>query len=81
MGAVNKKMVSIASNLADGILLYLRPFEELKCIANDLKQATKGKAFEIACSFICAVSNNDPEKARERAAVTLAFYVAVGRHS
>src|SRR5918911_2750154 len=28
--AVNKKMVSIVSDLADGILLYLRPFEELK---------------------------------------------------
>jgi alkanesulfonate monooxygenase SsuD/methylene tetrahydromethanopterin reductase-like flavin-dependent oxidoreductase (luciferase family) len=80
IGAVNKKMVSIASNLADGILLYLRPFEELKCIAYDLKQATKGKAFEIACSFICAVSNKDPQKARERAAVTLAFYVAVGKY-
>jgi 5,10-methylenetetrahydromethanopterin reductase len=80
MAAVNKKMISIASDLADGILLYLRPFEELNKIAYELKQAKKGKAFEIACSFICAVSNKEPQKARDRAAVTLAFYVAVGKY-
>ena len=80
MAAVNKKMISIASDLADGILFYLRPFEELNKIADELKQATKGKGFEIACSFICAVSNKEPQKARDRAAVTLAFYVAVGKY-
>lgn len=80
MAAVNKKMVSIASELADGTLLYLRPFEELTRITSELKQATKGKGFEIACSFICAISNKDPEKARDRAATTLAFYVAVGKY-
>ncbi|MDQ3883017.1 MAG: LLM class flavin-dependent oxidoreductase [Thermoproteota archaeon] len=78
--AVNKKMISIASLLADGTLLYLRPFQELKRTASKLKQATKGKDFEIACSFICAVSDRDPEKARRRAAKTLAFYVAVGKY-
>ena len=80
MAAVNKKMISIASDLADGILLYLRPFDELNKIAYELKQAKKGKVFEIACSFICAVSNKEPQKARDRAAVTLAFYVAVGKY-
>lgn len=80
MAAVNKRMVSMASELADGTLLYLRPFEELKRTASELKQATKGKGFEIACSFICAISNKDPEKARDRAATTLAFYVAVGKY-
>ncbi len=80
MAAVNKKMISIACDLADGILLYLRPFEELNKMVYELKQATKGKAFEIACSFICAVSNKEPQKARDRAATTLAFYVAVGKY-
>jgi 5,10-methylenetetrahydromethanopterin reductase len=80
MAAVNKKMVSMASKLADGILLYLRPLEELKRTAIELKQATKGKSFEIACSFICAISNKEPEKARARAATTLAFYIAVGKY-
>jgi 5,10-methylenetetrahydromethanopterin reductase len=80
MAAVNKKMISIACDLADGILLYLRPFEELNKMVYELKQATKGKPFEIACSFICAVSNKEPQKARDRAAMTLAFYVAVGKY-
>jgi 5,10-methylenetetrahydromethanopterin reductase len=80
MAAVNKKMVSMASKLADGMLLYLRPLEELKRTATELKQATKGKSFEIACSFICAISNKEPEKARDRAATTLAFYIAVGKY-
>lgn len=80
MAAVNKKMVSMASELADGTLLYLRPLEELKRTAAELKHATKGKGFEIACSFICALSNKEPEKARDRAATTLAFYVAVGKY-
>ena len=80
MAAVNKKMVTMASKLADGILLYLRPLEELKRTATELKQATKGKSLEIACSFICAISNKEPEKARDRAATTLAFYIAVGEY-
>ena len=80
MAAVNKKMVSMASKLADGILLYLRPLEDLKRTTTELKQATKGQSFEIACSFICAMSNKEPEKARARAATTLAFYIAVGEY-
>ncbi|HYY40177.1 MAG TPA: LLM class flavin-dependent oxidoreductase [Nitrososphaera sp.] len=80
MAAINKKMISLASNLADGALLYLRPLEELKKTSAELKQATKGKSFEIASSFICALSNKEPEKARARAAKTLAFYVAVGKY-
>src|ERR671923_2452329 len=80
MAAINKKMVSLASKLADGTLLYLRPLEELKETSAQLRQATRGRSFEIACSFICALSNKDPEKARERAAKTLAFYIAVGKY-
>jgi alkanesulfonate monooxygenase SsuD/methylene tetrahydromethanopterin reductase-like flavin-dependent oxidoreductase (luciferase family) len=80
MAAVNKKMVSLASEIADGILLYLRPLDELKRTVADLKRNTNGKSFEVASSFICALSNREPEKARERAAKTLAFYVAVGKY-
>jgi 5,10-methylenetetrahydromethanopterin reductase len=80
IAAINKKMISTASEFADGTLLYLRPFEELKSTTAELIQATKRKKFEIACSFICAISNKDPEKARDRAATTLAFYVAVGKY-
>lgn len=80
MAAVNKGMVSLASELADGILLYMRPLHELKKTVTRLKRSTKKKNFEIACSFICALSNKEPEKARQRAAKTLGFYVAVGKY-
>jgi len=80
IAAINKRMLSLASELADGVLLYLRPMEELKRTIANLKSNTSGRNFEIACSFVCAVSNKDPEKARERAAKTLAFYVAVGKY-
>lgn len=80
VAAVNKKMVSLASELANGVLLYLRPLDELKRTAYELKRRAKGKNFEIAASFICALSDKEPGKARERAAKTLAFYVAVGKY-
>jgi 5,10-methylenetetrahydromethanopterin reductase len=80
MGAINKKMLSLASQVSDGVILYLRPLEELKRTSAELKQATEGKRFEIASSFICALSNKEPEKARARAAKTLAFYIAVGKY-
>ena len=80
MAAVNKKMVSLASEIADGVLLYLRPLDELKKTVAELKRSTKERSFEVASSFICALSNKEPEKARERAAKTLAFYVAVGKY-
>lgn len=80
VAAVNKRMVSLAAELADGVLLYMRPLDELKKTVADLKRNTKGKNFGIASSFICALSNKEPEKARERAAKTLAFYVAVGKY-
>lgn len=80
MAAVNSRMLGLAAELADGVLLYLRPVEELKKTASDLRHKTRGRNFEIALSLICAVSDREPEKARERAAKTLAFYVAVGKY-
>ena len=64
-------------------MLYLRPLGELKKTVGDLKIKNNNhnrKNFEIACTFICAVSNKEPEKARERAAKTLAFYIATGKY-
>ena len=80
MAAINKRMLALASELADGVLLYLRPIEELKKTAEQLKRDTKGRSFEVASSFICALSDKEPDRARERAAKTLAFYVAVGKY-
>jgi len=82
IAAVNKKMMSLATELADGILLYLRPIDELRETVSFIKSTNEGqsKEFEIACVFICAISKNHPQKARERAAKTLAFYICVGRY-
>ena len=82
VAAVNKYMISLACDLADGILLYLRPMEELRKTVSLIKSRTRRrhKGFEIASVFIGAVSNKEPEKARERAAKPLAFYIAVGKY-
>lgn len=78
VGAVNPGMVALATELADGAIFFLRPKDELKSTVRGIKAKTGRRDFEIACSIICAVSDNHPEKARRRAAQTLAFYVAVG---
>jgi len=82
MAALNKKMIALSCAIADGILLYLRPLEELRRTVEQIKSAISylERRFEIACVFIGAVSNKEPEKARLRAAKTLAFYIAVGKY-
>ena len=81
MAALNRKMIMLSCAIADGVLLYLRPLEELKRTVLDIRSATRRdrERFEIASIFIGAVSNSEPEKARQRAAKTLAFYVSVGK--
>src|SRR5919199_4665240 len=80
VACVNSAMTSLASDLADGVLLYLRPIEELKDTVLRIKSRARDKCFEVACIFICALSNREPEKARARAAKTLAFYISVGKY-
>ncbi len=82
LGAVNSGMIKLATEIADGIILYLRPLDELKKTVERIKSLTsrKSKSFEICSVFITAVSNKYPDLARERAAKTLAFYVAVGKY-
>ena len=68
MEALNKKMIALSCAIADGVLLYLRPLEESRRTVAHIKSATKNldRGFEIACVFIGAVSNKEPEKARQR---------------
>ena len=82
LGAVNSGMIKLATDIADGTILYLRPFEELKETVQHIRSVTskKSKNFEISSVFIAAISNRYPELARRRAAKTLAFYVAVGKY-
>ncbi|TLX67601.1 MAG: LLM class flavin-dependent oxidoreductase [Thaumarchaeota archaeon] len=82
LGAVNSGMIKLATEIADGTILYLRPFNELGNTIKLIKSLTskKPKGFEICSVFITAVSNKYPDLARERVAKTLAFYVAVGNY-
>ena len=82
LGAVNSGMIKLATDIADGTILYLRPFDELKETVQHIRSVTskKSKNFEISSVFITAISNRYPELARRRAAKTLAFYVAVGKY-
>lgn len=82
LGAVNSGMIKLATDIADGTILYLRPFDELKETVRHIRSVTskKSKNFEISSVFIAAISNRYPELARSRAAKTLAFYVAVGKY-
>lgn len=82
LGVVNSGMIKLSTDIADGTILYLRPFDELKETVQHIRSATskKSKNFEISSVFIAAISNRYPELARRRAAKTLAFYVAVGKY-
>jgi alkanesulfonate monooxygenase SsuD/methylene tetrahydromethanopterin reductase-like flavin-dependent oxidoreductase (luciferase family) len=82
LGAVNSGMIKLATEIADGIILFLSPLNELKKTVERIKSITprKSKSFEICAVFITAISNKYPDLARERAAKTLAFYVAVGKY-
>lgn len=76
VAAVNKKMIQIGMEHADGLLFYLRPFKEIKNLIQEIKDKKK---IHTSLVIITSVSNNDPLKAKERAAKTLAFYISVGK--
>jgi len=77
MAATNERMVGLATDVADGVVLFLRPLDELKRTIGRLKKITHGKNFEIICIIMTAITK-ERELARERTRKTLAFYTAVG---
>ena len=74
VAAVNRGMVDLAWEKADGTILYLRPIDEMR---RTIPKMQSRRRIRVCCQLITAVSL-DPEKARSRARTTLAFYVAVG---
>jgi len=75
LAAVNQKMVELAWNIADGVIFYLRPKNELKSTL-ELMQAKK--KIDASIQIITCV-HPDSEKAINRAKKTLAFYISVGK--
>ncbi len=76
LAAVGPAMVSLAAEVADGAILYLRPIHEIPAAAARLRSSNPD--LDIALQIITAVSH-DEEAAIKRAKSTISFYVAVGR--
>ncbi|MDE1842938.1 MAG: LLM class flavin-dependent oxidoreductase [Thaumarchaeota archaeon] len=75
LAAINKKMVDLTWNVADGVIFYLRPLHELK---TTIAQMQSRRKIDVTCQVITCVSD-DAEKAILRAKQTIAFYVSVGK--
>ncbi len=74
LAAVNDKMIKIAHEIADGIILYIRPIDNLRSTIKSIKSK---KALDITCQIITCMSN-DIDDAILCAKKTLAFYISVG---
>ena len=75
LAAINHKMVEMTWDIADGVIFYLRPKNEMK---NTISIMQKRKKIDTTLQIITCVHNDD-EKARNRAKKTLSFYIAVGK--
>jgi len=75
LAAVNQKMVDLTWDIADGVIFYLRPINEMK---ETITKMQSKKKIDVTCQIITCVAK-DSDVAIERAKKTLAFYVSVGK--
>ena len=75
LAAINQKMVNLCWEIADGVIFYLRPIDEMK---KTISKMQSQKNIDVACQIITCISNNS-EDAIQRAKKTVAFYVSVGK--
>ena len=75
LAAINQKMVNLCWEIADGVIFYLRPLDEMK---KTISKMQSQKNIDVACQVITCISN-DSEEAVQRAKKTVAFYVSVGK--
>ena len=75
LAAINQKMVEMTWEIADGVIFYLRPKNEMKEIISKMQ---KKKKIDTTLQIITCI-HEDEEKARTRAKKTLSFYIAVGK--
>jgi len=75
LAAINQKMVELTWEIADGVIFYLRPMDEMKTIISKMQLQKK---IDVACQIITCISNNS-EDAILRVKKTLAFYISVGK--
>ena len=74
LAAINKKMVELTWDIADGVIFYLRPKDEMKKTVTNMQ---KIKKIDTSLQIITCI-DHDYEKAINRAKKTLSFYIAVG---
>ncbi len=75
LAAINQKMVDLTWEIADGVIFYLRPKNEMK---QTISKMQKERKIDVTCQLITCISKNS-DAAIERAKKTLSFYVAVGK--
>ena len=75
LAAINQKMVEMTWEIANGVIFYLRPKNEMKEIISKMQ---KKKKIDTTLQIITCI-HEDEEKARTRAKKTLSFYIAVGK--
>tara|TARA_B100001559_G_scaffold313303_1_gene312159 strand:- start:19 stop:996 length:978 start_codon:yes stop_codon:yes gene_type:complete len=75
LAAINQKMVEMTWDIADGVIFYLRPKNEMK---ETISRMQKKKKIDTSLQIITCISD-EQEKARNRAKKTLSFYIAVGK--
>ena len=75
LAAINQKMVNLCWEIADGVIFYLRPLDEMQ---KTISKMQSQKKIDIACQIITCISK-DSEEAIQRAKKTVAFYVSVGK--
>jgi alkanesulfonate monooxygenase SsuD/methylene tetrahydromethanopterin reductase-like flavin-dependent oxidoreductase (luciferase family) len=75
LAAVNNKMIELAWDIADGVIFYLRPMNEMK---ETIQKMQSKKRIDVTSQLITCMSD-DSELAFNRTKKTLAFYVAVGK--
>ena len=75
LAAINQKMVNLTWEVADGVIFYLRPIEEMK---KTISKMQSQKKIDVTCQIITCVSENS-EEATKRAKKTIAFYISVGK--
>ena len=75
LAAINQKMVNLTWEVADGVIFYLRPIDEMKKTITEMQLQKK---IDVTCQIITCVSENS-EEAIQRAKKTIAFYVSVGK--
>ncbi|MBC8502181.1 MAG: LLM class flavin-dependent oxidoreductase [Thaumarchaeota archaeon] len=75
LAAINQKMVNLTWEIADGVIFYLRPIEEME---KTISKMQSQKKIDVSCQIITCVSE-DSEEAVKRAKKTIAFYISVGK--